>query len=558
MSHRSSRIIVGVPETLGLRRLTHSRRWLARRQVFGASMTSRGVANRVHGAATATIFRRVFDSPTMDSDAVVATLDELVAERNGDARVLQALSLRFRSHAEEFFPPQIDSVLASFAELSYSDEALLHGFAGRLDDMMSDASPRRVVRVLRNGAKLRFPPHDWLDGVLPQLHRHMPNLREGVPSCLASLHALRWNEPELVELLLTQGLIVAEELGDAFFTRVFETWSRHGVRHANAEKVAVTLVTKDFDLRDSINLLAGLRRCSGKEQAKAADGLEQKIVTLLNTAPIEQVVVALTWMQRLSFQSTLVWRASADAVELALQNRKFVRDQLPIAAHALASVLGESSTAAEAALLVNLLRAKETTDMLPRYQATQLLHVLHATAIAAVACGPGSASEKDLASSMPGAMTDAVTRLTRQLTLPERRCFWQAAIVLQDVLNRNVGKAVAATTNLGRALDEDIRWLAPLPALTEGWRPDDGKHDGERLVPVEAGAEALLRPIEDVAAEKQFPTGSLARRAVKFLGSGDHLAGPFVAAQNRRPLTLGCRLSLHALSLQGWEVDLRP
>ncbi|CAE7240188.1 unnamed protein product, partial [Symbiodinium sp. CCMP2456] len=103
-------------------------------------------------------FVRFFEAPTMSADQVVSTLKELAQEQNADVKLLAALSRRYYGHAEEFFPPQIEDVLGSFAALGFADENLLKGIEGRIEDLASDASPRRVVRVLRSGASLRLDP----------------------------------------------------------------------------------------------------------------------------------------------------------------------------------------------------------------------------------------------------------------------------------------------------------------------------------------------------------------------------------------------------------------
>eukprot|EP00928_Gymnodinium_smaydae_P021802 TRINITY_DN18537_c0_g1_i5.p1 TRINITY_DN18537_c0_g1~~TRINITY_DN18537_c0_g1_i5.p1 ORF type:complete len:342 (-),score=73.74 TRINITY_DN18537_c0_g1_i5:270-1295(-) len=309
-------------------------------------LTLRGVADRVNGVAPALKFRRLCEAPTMEPDAVVATLRELVAERSADVPLFGALSQRFHARAEEFFPLQIDRLLGCFAELGYADESLAEGVAGRVGDLMSDASPRRVVRVLRNAAALRLPHEVWLDAATTQLHRHLPNLRDGVPSVLESLGALRWRDEELAELLLTQGLLIVDGLHtggrmnsdrDGYLARLFERWSRIGFNHAEVEGLAVDLArTKatslDFDVRDTINLLAGLRRCAGDGAREACRELEAAFIDRLRAAKAEDtamVAAALAWMERLSFCSPALWQACADAVELALADASFVRKEAP-------------------------------------------------------------------------------------------------------------------------------------------------------------------------------------------------------------------------------------
>ena len=49
-------------------------------------LVARGIADRVAGVSPATTFQRIHQAPTMDPDAVVQTLRELVAEKSNDVR----------------------------------------------------------------------------------------------------------------------------------------------------------------------------------------------------------------------------------------------------------------------------------------------------------------------------------------------------------------------------------------------------------------------------------------------------------------------------------------
>eukprot|EP00929_Paragymnodinium_shiwhaense_P034851 TRINITY_DN18911_c0_g2_i1.p1 TRINITY_DN18911_c0_g2~~TRINITY_DN18911_c0_g2_i1.p1 ORF type:complete len:563 (-),score=159.34 TRINITY_DN18911_c0_g2_i1:82-1716(-) len=505
---------------------------------------------RVNGVPSSVAFKRIYDAPTMDPDTVVQTLQAMVAEKSGDALLMEALSKRFMRHAEEFFPPQIDDALASFAELGYADDAMLRGFMGRIGDVMSDASPRRVVRILRNGTLLRLWPEEWLEHALPQTHRHLPNLREGVPACLASLHAVRWRDEEMAELLLTQGLIVAEELGDGFLARVLERWSRFGFRHKEAEAAAAKLASGDgvaaeLDVRDCLNLLAALRRCGDKKLAAAADKLEQSLNERLKVSASAEVVDALLFMEVLALQSGQLWRTCADAVELALEETNFARDHLPPAVHALAALLptggGEKGLDATGLLLLGrLLGSAAVKKYLPRYKAPQLLQLVRAGGLASVLCEPGGETQSKLAGTVPWAeMIAPMSRLGCQLPLPGRRALWQTAVVLEDVgKSGGLGdKSESSTKLLVQSVgQEELLRLAPLPALVE-----DPLGSRERPDAQDVGAESLL-----VAGDK---------KGVKFLGHGD----TFVTAKaDSSPLlTPGCMLAARALELQGWQVEMR-
>jgi len=486
----------------------------------------------------------------MEPDEVVRTLGELEAERSGDVLLLRALAKRFHANADEFFPPQIDASLGAFARLGYSDEALLRGFAGRLSDLASDASPRRVVRLLRHGAALQFRPHDWLEGLLPQLHQQMPNLREGLPAVLEALHSIRWHDPELLELLATQGLIVTDDLdNDVFFTRFFERWSRHGIEHNEIEEQAVSLAkgggSSPLDLRDSLNLLAGLYRCTSSTTKEAREFLESQLTTRLAGAgsraesaviaagtatPGEEAVLALEWMQRLSLRSPQLWRACAESIEVALQDPKFAREHLPAAIHALAALSGAGGgkeEGVESNLVAALLNAPETRKAASKLSAQQALHLLLAASLLRL---PATGVDLPLARLLRQA-----ARMARQLPLPERRALVEAAESLGDEPEAKEGGKFSADLASIRALP-----IAALPPLMGAAQADWGT--------VDVGPRALL-----------LPPGGGELHGVHLLGFRDTFAAPVPKKKKTKanaPTTPSCRLSARALELQGWSVQL--
>eukprot|EP00931_Biecheleriopsis_adriatica_P022345 TRINITY_DN14382_c0_g2_i1.p1 TRINITY_DN14382_c0_g2~~TRINITY_DN14382_c0_g2_i1.p1 ORF type:complete len:543 (+),score=110.19 TRINITY_DN14382_c0_g2_i1:201-1631(+) len=475
----------------------------------------------------------------MDADRVVSTLQQLVKEKSSDVHLLAALSQRFHAHAEEFFPPQIEELLGAFASLGYADASLLRGAAGRMQDLASDASPRRVARLLRYGSALRLQPEVWLPQVLPTLRRQLPNMREGLPSLLACLHALRWRDSELNELLLTQGFIVSEDLGDQFLGRLLEAWSRFGDWDEEvqdrleelAKQISANVGRADstfgHDMRDGLNVLVGLLRLGaarGKDTtpSTAALELEEKLAVRLSSLSSKEAARTIAWLRRLALRSVPLWKAGADAVELALKEQAFVRDLLPDAVHALASVASPSD-GEEVALLASMLVTPEVRAVSARFTAGQNLQVLHA------------ASMLGLLDDKMVPVAPQAARLARQLSLPERR-------ILRTVADSHGGSCkplVSAADTLS---------LAPLPPLLDSGAADSAG----KLVAVEVGAEALLMPRSSNDGGGQKP-----RSGIRFLGFGDTLAGAAVVQKGGLPLSPSCQLTLNAFRKHGWTVDLR-
>lgn len=490
----------------------------------------------------------------MGVNSVLETVKSLRAEGSSDTALFEALSRRCLASAEEFFPPQIDELLTEFAALAYSDEALLQTFSGRLNDVCADASPRRVIRLLRNGAALRLPPGAWLDEVLDQLHRHVPNLQEGLPSALASLRLLGHRDEELAELLLTAGLLNSSELGPGFFTRLFEQWSLHGHSHSKALDQAIAIAGDHKalpDLRDGLNLLAGLWRCGAPE---VASSLEEELAMRLQKATEVEVCGALTWMQRLSLRSPRLWELSVEAVELALPNQTFVRQHLPEALYALAALSPGKGAGAQKAdqegreveLVATLLGRAEVSATLPRYTASQVLQLFTAASLLSISCQGSSALEGRLAQSIPwNRLATQAARLSRQLSLPERRQLLAAARQAEDFCQRH---DVNLDSQLKLHISEQhlpVVALPPLPAFMD----EDAAAKAASSSPVAATLapgtfEALWSPTSG--------DDRRGRSGVLYLGPRDI----FVQSTKDVCIAPSCSLVARALELDGWHVTL--
>eukprot|EP00913_Durusdinium_trenchii_P028647 g26867.t1 len=227
---------------------------------------------------------------------------------------------------------------------------------------------------------------------------------------------MRWKDAELEELLLTQGFIVAEELGDVYLARVLEAWSRMGSTDPEAVDRSKQMVHNicgpgaqkhrelGHDLRDALNVLATLTRMCPKSQERST--LEAHLASQLSAVNSTEAMLALQWLQRLALDSAPIWKACAEVTELALEEKNFVRDHFAHAVHCLASVAGEQT---QAALISQLISSPEVKHGAPRLSAEKTLQVLHA------------ASMMDLKDSVVADWESQAARLARQMSLPDRR-----------------------------------------------------------------------------------------------------------------------------------------
>lgn len=455
----------------------------------------------------------------MDPPKLLSCLKSLASEFNSDPVLFRALSTRFLADAEEYFPPQLEQLLASFAKLSYADEALATGFAGRCEDLTVDASPKRVVNVLQCCATLRLPTEAWLQSLLIQLHRHAPHIHAGAPSALESLRSLGVRD-DSVELLLAQGLEASEKLGDGYLTRVLERWSRFGADDAEAVECAeqLAVIAPKLDIRDGLNLLACLLRCG---RARAASELSVKLAARLQKGRPTEVHGATLWMRQLVLSTPALWEVCADAVEMRLRDKRFRRFGLAEAVHSLACVAPKGS-----ALLGKVLASKEVLASLHSYTGPKSLMLLHAACLTA-------RDAEELPQIPWEELSTQVARTCRQLTLQERRTLHSVADALRHLDSRH---------ELGLSpLIDRMQQLPcpPLPARVPA-------HNQESWDGVRVGHQMVL----------QSPTKEGTKDGVLFLDACDFLTLPG-ASDPPTHIAPARQLDLDALKRAGWKVDLR-
>jgi len=305
--------------------------------------------------------------------------------------------------------------------------------------------------------------------------------REGLPSVLASLRLLGLRDEELSELLLTQGLLSTSELGHAFFTRLFEQWSLHNFEHAEAFDHATELASNGSalsDVRDSLNLLAGLWRCG----IQAAD-LEERLLSLAYLGPGER----------------------------------------------------------EIELVGRLLDASELHAVVPRYDAVQTLQLFCAACMLSTSCKEGSSLEARLAQTVPWErLSQQVARLSRQLSLIERRQLLAAARVAEDLDRRH-----KVSLKLDSSMEHlPVVALPPLSPFLD--RQSASKAPSRSPAPTSLGAGTY----EAVWLLSSGRKGK--NNCVRYLGPRDI----FIDSSRSAEITPNCNLIARALVSDGWNLTL--
>ena len=209
-------------------------------------------------------FRIVTYGPSFKPDQVVSALTTCSQVSSPSLTAISVLSHRAAASSEQYFPPQIVEVLSLLGKIGHAEyEPLMNFFTERLDDVLNEASPRRIVLLLQAFANLNLPL--FSENVWPKLRaeivRLLPQFKRGIPSLLASLSSLGCTDVELSTALLAQAecLYVSGEIERDFFIHSIETASRISGMEL-AVKRAISLVTHELTSLQTAALLAASLR----------------------------------------------------------------------------------------------------------------------------------------------------------------------------------------------------------------------------------------------------------------------------------------------------------
>ena len=151
-----------------------------------------------------------------------ALISELQRQSQLSSPSFSALSILAESASKSsayFYPPQILQTLSLFGEISYSATELFSFLISRKTCLLNEASPKRLVELLRAMAALNLPIFHqaiWPE-LRAQLVQQLPQIRRGVPSIINSLSRQDCADEELVEALITQSVCTKNLIGESFF-----------------------------------------------------------------------------------------------------------------------------------------------------------------------------------------------------------------------------------------------------------------------------------------------------------------------------------------------------
>jgi hypothetical protein len=174
--------------------------------------------------------------------------------------------------ADQFYPPQIVEVLSLFGRIGFaSSQDLFSLIVSRKSDVLSEASPRRIVTLIEAFANLQLPlfhPAIWPE-MRSELVRVMPQLKRGISTVLRGLSSLGCTDTELVGALMAQADCLEEsgEIEREYFVHALEAVSRMEKNLIPEKKFS----DKKFSTLQNAEILVARKRAGLSGQVSGGD-----------------------------------------------------------------------------------------------------------------------------------------------------------------------------------------------------------------------------------------------------------------------------------------------
>ena len=342
----------------------------------------------------------------------LSALSELASVKSPSLSAVSVLAKRAAASPEQFYPPQIVEAISLFSRIGLADRnALSHLFLARRDDVLNEASPKRMVELVEAFANLDLPLCEHTE-LWPEfrtaLIRVIPQLKRGVATVIKSLASLRCTDTELLHALLVQAECVRGEVEHQFFTQAIEAASRvQGLEEPVRTAIDVLLnERKKFSVLQSVDLLTAALRSSHSASDKLANRIEEHLAS----SDVYSQARVLAAMGRQGLKSKSV----GDVIEKSLNNADFKHRMLPHTLWAGALVGGADE-------VLNLVLRNQIMGHIDRLSADKLLAVLRSAAV--IGAEPESVA----------AVKDALATVAQQLSIRQQRLLWEVAPGLTSV-----------------------------------------------------------------------------------------------------------------------------
>ncbi|KEP66605.1 UNVERIFIED_CONTAM: hypothetical protein HHA_268260 [Hammondia hammondi] len=314
-----------------------------------------------------------------------------------DPAFLRVASQRLLALSDRFYPPEILEILSDFASFPYSDEALLAAVAGRLEDQLVEASPKRLAALLSLSARLGLCHPSIRDPLTKHIEEKMYAFDATLLSSLCrTVGSLLSPGLPLLDGLATQAQLLASDLrageqsaepGDdvaqrrhiAFLFRCLEGLSRQRYSHAALVDACVACAEHHgqvFSLHDTLRAIAAARRLdlAGVEEPLRRTHMADKVNRATDRG--DQLLTLLRHLDLLRLRDSQLLQKVSEAVELHSQKKAFLATELPEALLHLTRLAPP-----DLRLPIALLSQPSLLAMAPRLSAAQLQQLLSASAL---------------------------------------------------------------------------------------------------------------------------------------------------------------------------------
>jgi hypothetical protein len=197
-------------------------------------------------------------------DRLISALTDLSRVSSPSGPALSILASRCSDSSNLFFPPQIIETLTLFSTISFSDPTLFKFLTLRKDDVLNEASPRRLVLLIEALSQLHLPIfHEsiWTP-IRENLVRVLPELKRGIPNLVRSLASQGCPDSELMHALVKQGELnwKSGEIELSVFVNLIEAASRSSLLRDEVVRLADESKSPRFTDRQSLVLYVASNR----------------------------------------------------------------------------------------------------------------------------------------------------------------------------------------------------------------------------------------------------------------------------------------------------------
>ncbi|KAF4659664.1 hypothetical protein FOZ61_004601 [Perkinsus olseni] len=353
-------------------------------------------------------------------DELLQVLTRVARHDSAQISACRVLARRFGQSAGEYYPTQIVEVTRLFRSIGYADASVWAAVAGRADDVLGTASPKRLVQFLEYVGDLQLPLRDpsiW-SVARPSILAVLPHIRGGLGTVMETLAAHGCRDEYIIDALMAQARVLFRggELSLSIFARVVESYGSLRPEadsfDKNSEVIQGYVSSEEDSPSDWLVLAAAAERVGDEDMQgycdKQCGGLRGRLETTAHLERMGMVKLGHT-AAKVGYRSDKFIEEFENVLEHTITAEpNYIHSRLVFAFAALASL---PSTEAVVSILLQSEAVRKAVNSLP---VPHLLSLLNAAALA------GMPGETEVCESLRRAL-----RVTASsLDLRQRRTLW--------------------------------------------------------------------------------------------------------------------------------------